>query len=384
MPAPAVLIHVQHLLGIGHLRRAAAIGRAIAAEGLAVTLVSGGPKVPLELGAAKLVQLEPVRAADAAFSGLVDIEGKPIDEAFKARRRAHLLGVFHEARPRVLITELYPFGRRQLRFELAPLIRAAHAMTPRPVLLASVRDILVDKGKMERVREMAQLARDFYDRVLVHGDATLVPFEASFPLAHEIADLIVYTGYVASGEAPAAAPPGIGEDEIVVSAGGGAVGARLIETALGAHDDGPARLHERTWRVLAGSSVAQTALDAWQRRARPGIIIERARADFPSLLGRAALSVSQAGYNTVMDVLAAGTRCVLVPFAAGLETEQTMRAEALARAGRARVVPEAGLTPARLAAAMLEALDAPTPGPSPWKLDGAREAARLVARLAKP
>jgi predicted glycosyltransferase len=281
----------------------------------------------------------------------------------------------------VLVTEMYPFGRRQLRFELAPLLEAAHAMTPRPFVLTSVRDILVDKGKAERVREMARLARAFYDRVLVHGDERLVPFGASFPYADEIADLIVHTGYVASGEARPA-PPGIGEGEIVVSAGGGAVGARLIAAALGAHDGGPAHLRDATWRVLTGASLDEARFEAWRRRAGSGVIV--ARPDFPSLLGCAALSVSQAGYNTVMDILAAGVRCVLVPFAAGMETEQTARAEALARAGRALVVPEAGLTPPRLAAAMVAALGGPAPGPSPWRLDGARETARLIARLVRP
>ena len=37
-----VLFYVQHLLGIGHLKRAATRARACAAAGLEVTVVSGG------------------------------------------------------------------------------------------------------------------------------------------------------------------------------------------------------------------------------------------------------------------------------------------------------------------------------------------------------
>ena len=37
-----VLFHVQHLLGIGHLRRAAALAKACAGHGLEVTVASGG------------------------------------------------------------------------------------------------------------------------------------------------------------------------------------------------------------------------------------------------------------------------------------------------------------------------------------------------------
>ena len=42
----SVLFHVQHLLGIGHLRRAGAIARGLVAAGLDVTVASGGAPVP--------------------------------------------------------------------------------------------------------------------------------------------------------------------------------------------------------------------------------------------------------------------------------------------------------------------------------------------------
>ena len=98
-PAPAtrsdVLIYVQHLLGIGHLRRAAVIARALASAGLKTDLVTGGPPVPgLEVGAARVHQLAPIRSRDARFTGLVDAEGRELDEAFKAARRDRLLALY--------------------------------------------------------------------------------------------------------------------------------------------------------------------------------------------------------------------------------------------------------------------------------------------------
>ncbi len=78
--------------------------------------------------------------------------------------------------------------------------------------------------------------------------------------------------------------------------------------------------------------------------------MEPNRPDFRALLGHAALSVSQAGYNTALDVLAAGVRAIFVPFAAHDETEQTDRARALAARGLATVIAEHELTAERLAA----------------------------------
>ena len=66
------------------------------------------------------------------------------------------------------------------------------------------------------------------------------------------------------------------------------------------------------------------------------VVIERARPDFPALLAGCAVSISQAGYNTVLDLVAAGRPAIVVPFDAGNETEQTVRAEAMERAGLAR------------------------------------------------
>ena len=94
------------------------------------------------------------------------------------------------------------------------------------------------------------------------------------------------------------------------------------------------------------------------REAPPGLRLFRFREDFPSLLAGAELSVSQAGYNTVCDILRAGCRSLLVPFSAGGETEQTARAERLARLGLATSLPETGLTGELLCAAITKALAA--------------------------
>ncbi|MBX6323116.1 MAG: glycosyl transferase, partial [Rhodospirillaceae bacterium] len=201
-----VLFHVQHLLGIGHLQRAAAIAAAMQAQGLAVTVVSGGEPVPgLDLGGAALEQLPPAVAADTAFSAVLDAAGRPVAEAWKAERRARLLSLFERLKPDVLLIELYPFGRRLFAFELAPLLAAAWRRPRRPAIAVSVRDILVESTPAKAAAAV-DIVRRQIDRVLVHGDPRLVPFDATFPAAAAIADRIAYTGYVVGG--PAAAPAG--------------------------------------------------------------------------------------------------------------------------------------------------------------------------------
>ncbi len=377
-----VLFYVQHLLGIGHLRRAATLARAMARAGLKVTLASGGHPVPgLDMGQAELVQLAPTRATDLYFKCLVDADERPVDEGWKAARRAHLLALWQETAPHVLMTELFPFGRRQMRFELLPLLDAAAASPTRPVILSSVRDILVAQDKPERNAEMLDLALRYFDRILIHGDPALIGFSRTFPMAERLEERLHYTGYVVDETGKGDDAGSLGRGEVLVSAGGGAVGEALLFTALAARALSP--LASVPWRVLAGANVGSGTFAALTTQAPEGVIVERARPDFPRLLTRCRLSISQGGYNTMMEVIQAGARAVAVPYGGGNETEQTLRARLLAMQGGIEVLAESALSPESLAAAMARALAAPPAHAGRIDIGGAETSARLVCDLAE-
>lgn len=370
-------IWVQHLLGIGHLMRAAQVARAFAAAGWAVDFLSGGPApAGLRLGGATLHQLPPLRAADAAFSALVTAPGTPPGPADWAARRAVIAERIRQSPPDAVLIEHFPFGRRAFRPEIEALLdlRAAAAALPFTTV-CSVRDILVAR-KPARAAEAAALVEARFDRVLVHADPALIAFGASFPCADRIADRLRYTGYIGGDPVAPQAPGVVGWDEIVVSAGGGAVGAGLIDAAL---DAAARRGDGRRWRLLVGHA-AGAAIDALRRQAPAKVTVEPARPDFRQLLANCAVSVSQAGYNTVVDLLQARARAVVVPFARDNETEQTLRAQTLADHGLARVVTEAALDGVALNAAIDAALAAPR-GDFAVRLDGEAETVRVVGDL---
>src|SRR5439155_21236554 len=99
------------------------------------------------------------------------------------------------------------------------------------------RDIVTTRDDPARHREIVERVRREFDAVLVHGDPALIPFEASFPAAAEIADRLIYTGYVSPPAAPAMETSAMGEG-VVVSAGGGAAGRALLGAALEARRQG--------------------------------------------------------------------------------------------------------------------------------------------------
>lgn len=386
MTGGRVIFYVQHLLGVGHLRRASAIAHALDRAGFEADLVSGGmPEKWLEFGGARFVQLPPTRANDPSFESLVNAEGEVVDESWMRQRRDVLLGHFNTFEPDVLIVESYPFGRRQMRFELTPLLEAARDRAKRPLVLASVREYVQAKRKPGRVEKTVALLGELYDGVMVHGDPAFARFEESFPLAGQIADDVHYTGFVVAPEhRPGAGEAGdeeAGRDEVIVSAGGGATARGLFAAAIEAR--GRSSLKDTTWRFLVGTGLPARDREALTAAASaiPGIIVESARPDFRALLRRCAVSVSQAGYNTVMDLLSAGTRSVLVPFAGDHETEQPMRAARLAERKLVTVVEEAALSPELLARAVDAAHAGPPPPPHGLDLGGAEASARLIGDL---
>lgn len=373
----SVFFYVQHLLGIGHLARASRIASAMRGRGMRVTLITGG--VPVKGFPAADVEhlaLPPLAVSDGAFSGLVDGRGQPVDQAYLDARRDQLLRAFHDAAPDIVMTEAFPFGRRQVRFELLPLIEAIEARQPRPLLVTSLRDILQQNAKPGRDEETVDLVQRHFDRVLVHGDPSFVALEDTFPLAHRIADKVSYTGLVCPPK-PAPSPE---HYDVVVSAGGGAVGADLVRAAIAA-----ARLRPdlRRWCVITGPNLPQGDYEALEVDLPTTVTLCRFRTDFAQLLCSARLSISQAGYNTVADILQAGCRALLVPFAVAGETEQTVRATKLEARGRAVMLAEADLSGPAMVAAIDRAL-AQDPASAATRIatDGADRSAAILADLA--
>jgi predicted glycosyltransferase len=369
------MFHVQHLLGTGHQQRTAAVARTLASEaGVQVHYVSGGMPMPdLDTGRCHRHQLPPARAADAAYSTLVDAGGRPVDGHWRARRREQLLALLAHARPHLVVTETFPFGRGMLRFELLPLLEVARRQ--RIALVCSVRDIIEPRSSSTRLEAMAALAREHYRCVLVHGDPSLLPFAATFPPWRRIADLLHYTGYVVVPPAAALMPAGQRGGPVLVSCGGGRVGEPLLRAAVCARRW--CRVARQEWEVRLGRDPG--ALPTLRAQTVPGTRLARNRPGFVEDLARARASVSQAGYNTVAELLVTATPAVLVPYDG--EREQGLRAAALARARLADVLEVTELTPQSLAAAVdaCVAREVPAHG---IRMDGLRRAVQHIRALA--
>jgi predicted glycosyltransferase len=370
-----VMIYVQHLLGIGHLRRASLLADALANHNFTVDLVSGGmPVSGLTLHRVNYHQLPPVRSLDGQFVQLVDESDNLIDQDWKQRRCHALLELFEALSPDALITETFPFGRRMMRFELLPLLQVATQQASPPLVISSIRDILQPKSKPGRDQEILQWIEAYFDKILVHGDEHFASLGDTYSLAGEIADKTFYTGYISESTHGTQTRAG-SEQEVLVSGGGGAASLPLLKTAIDAKSH--SKLNRYTWRLLVGHGIDTNKFEHLRNSAGAGIIVERNRTDFPALLQQCAISVSQAGYNTVCDILKSGARAVMVPFSDAGEVEQSLRANLLQRHHRVISLEQQALTAESLAAAVDRASDMPRQSIS-MRMNGAEVSASLL------
>jgi predicted glycosyltransferase len=370
-----IIFYCQHVLGVGHLFRAREICKALV--GHEVILVTGGPqietKLPKHVSVVKLPELQ----MDRKFKGLFSSDKSASLDQIKKKRQEKLLAIIQKERPDIFFLELYPFGRQAFRFELDPALQAIRrSRLARCGVISSMRDILVEKEKPKHEKRALKRLNMFFDAVLVHSDPNLITLKETFSRFDEIRIPVIHTGYIAQKPLDNARSRirnqlGIGENDvmIVASAGGGSVGKPILESAIQAFGhlkvNGTPYLYVYTGPYMAEHEF--TYLKGLQKSKR--IQIEKFTSDFLSHMAAADISISMAGYNTTMNILAADIPALVWPFAEN--REQRLRAERLADRGALKLINDQDLNPADLAGIIGQTLTRADSRKSDIDLDGA-------------
>ncbi len=379
-----IIQYCQHVLGIGHLFRSLEISRALSEH--EVILVTGGPQVDTVLpGHVREIRL-PDLQMNPEFKGLFSSRKNSTLAQVKADRQRRLFAIFERERPDFFLVELYPFGRKAFRFELDPVLRAIDSgELPACRVICSVRDILVEKeDQFKHESRAVKTLNRYFDAVLVHADANLAQLGETFDQFDDIEIPVVYTGYIAPKPEPEAAQKirrqlQIGFDDllIIASAGGGNVGAPVLEAAVQAFKQ-LAIKKTCHLKVFTGPFLEAGDYDRIKKMAGNHVQVESFNPHFLSYLAAADLSISMGGYNTTMNILACGVPALVWPFSQN--REQRLRAGCLSREGILKVIEDEDLRPDRLAALMGQILSSSTRPPGKYDLEGARNTARWIGQ----
>jgi predicted glycosyltransferase len=360
---------------MGHLVRSLAVAGALARR-FRVMVLNGGrfPKGIFVPPGVQVVNMPPLGFDET--NRIVSHDGRTsVERAFDCRKKM-IRTCFDNLRPAIILVEFFPFGRKKFATELLPLLQAARSEETRSLVVCSLRDILTGKKDDDRA---AKLANRYFDAVLVHSDPSFARFEESFHSTVRLEVPVIHTGLVVPRARPSSRVE-TNRKRIVVSAGGGVAGEALLGMAVEAysHFDDP----QIEMKIIGGPFLPD---DSWNRlrvlaRGKPQLSFVRHVSNLCDELRNAAASVSQAGYNTCLDIVRAGVPALVVPVAKDNEGEQYKRALRLQHLGAVRVLREKDLSPARLAAQIRELMKFKVTTPK-LDLNGAQTSARMIESM---
>jgi predicted glycosyltransferase len=376
---PVLLFYCQHSLGIGHLTRSFALAQALAPS-FEVVFLNGG-RLPPGLPVPAQIRIIDLPALGMDDGHTVVSRDALYDVAQAVAQRRRLISDAVQAhRPQLLLVELFPFGRKKFTAEILSLIRQCKHQPSGPAqVVCSLRDILVDaRPDQQRHDDRARWLTDrYFDAVLVHADPALARLQDSFKPRQPLRTPVHYTGYVVPTRAQQATTPR--GQHVLVSAGGGIVGDRLLRTALAARALMP---QPPALRLIAGPFLPEAQWQALQKlvQGQADVTLLRHVPDMVAEMRQARASISQCGYNTALDIIVAQVPALVVPYATATENEQSQRATRLAALGAMQMLEAPALNPQRLAQA-LQALLNFVPRASALGLDGAAQSAGHMQAL---
>lgn len=366
---------------MGHLVRSLALAESLS-QRFRVMLLNGGrmPKGIVIPAGVQVINLPPLGIDET--NQLVSHDKRISVERALDRRKKMIRTCFDNLRPAVVMLEFFPFGQKRFSVELRPLLELAHSHESRSLIVCSLRDIFGSQKPVQQKYDdrAAALANQFLDLVLVHSDPSFAHFDESFRPTIPLRVPVIHTGFVVPRLA-SVRPLENNRKRILVSAGGGTAGEPLIRMAVEAlsHFE---RNPQIEMKVIAGPFFPDEAWNTLRALAREKPQITAVK-NVPNLRDEfygAALSISQAGYNTCLDIVRARVPALVVPAAKGNENEQWKRAQRLQKLGAARVLDQNDLNPAQLAAAIRESMNAPVAKPQ-LDLNGAERSAGIVESM---
>jgi predicted glycosyltransferase len=341
--------------GLGHVRRSIAIAHALSdAQPSSILMVAGAREASLfRLPAGTDTLALPAPATD--FTGARRAPSVGLDMAGTLRVRAEALrSALAAFEPHVLIVDRLPLG---VHDELADSLGVLRSMGTRLVL--GLREVLDEpqavRAEWERTGALA-IMRRAYDAIWVYGDPGVFDPAVAYGLPDELREIVRYSGYLDrhAGERSADA------DEATRRRRLGLPDGRLAICLLGSGEDGhrlaaafaAARRPAGTTGVIVTGPFMPEAERARLARAageRDDLHVLGFVPDADALVAIADDVVAMGGYNTACEILAAGTRALIVPRVRP-RREQLVRAQALAARGAVDV-----LHPDRLSADALSA-----------------------------
>jgi predicted glycosyltransferase len=383
-PLRRVAFYSHDTQGLGHTRRNIALAAALvqARPDTDVLLLTGNPEavvlpLPPRTDVLTLPTIRKTAGGDYAARALESPPEVVLD--VRARILDAALGAFA---PDLLVVDKVPAG---VCGELLPALETLREDGGTRVVLG-LREVLDRPAvAVEEWRRSAttEVLVDYYDAVWVYGDPDVYDPVVEYGLPPSVAAMVTYTGYLGHGRAEAVRsrtpradrvqPPG--EPYVLCTVGGGQDGQALARAFASAPLP---RGHRGV--LLTGPFMDPAVRESLTAAADPRLTVLDFVPDCEEFVAGAAAVVSMGGYNSVCELLAAGSRALVVPRVTPRE-EQLVRAERLAERGLLDYCHPDDVTGDLLGGWLAAAVGAPAAAAPPVDLDGLRRVPALADGL---
>jgi predicted glycosyltransferase len=353
------MMYSQDSYGLGHLRRLTNLANELVRRraDLSVLMAVDSPVAPFfELGdRIDFVKLPTIVKKEAGvFQPARLLSSYSTVRTMRSRLLCESVRGF---RPHVLVVDHMPGGANGELNEALELVRREGLPTR---IVLGLRDIIDDAGvvrEMWRRECVYETIERYYDWVMIYGASDVFATAEAYAMPDAILERVQYCGYVCNLEPVKTidrvrAKMGLGgEPLVVVMAGGGHDGYRLMQTFLDARSLFGDRAGFATLMVTGPFMDDDDRKSLRDQARQMGVEIHSSLGDSLSHIHAADVVVSMAGYNTVCEVLRFGKRAIVVP-RSGPSAEQTTRTRLLAERGLVQMLHPRELTPRNLADAL--------------------------------
>ena len=354
------LLYSHDTFGLGHWRRSRTIATALveADPYCSALIVTGSPiagrfDFPERVDHVRLPGV--VKLADGSYTS----SNLPMDiDQMVALRGAIIASADQVFQPDLLIVDKEAWG---FRHELTATLRAARDRGSRIVL--GIRDVLDDEDALAREWERKNAVsaiEEFYAEIWIYGIPQICKPLAGLGLSARMEQRVIYTGYLRRDGAdwPAEMNSDLPEEPyILVTTGGGADGAALVDWVLRAYESDPGLVPH----ALIVYGPFMNAANRHDFDARVAALAGRVTAlsfhpRLERLLSEATGVVAMGGYNTFCEILSMDKPAIIAPRTRP-RREQLIRASAAENLGLVHMLyPERDGTSSAIMARAIRAL----------------------------
>jgi predicted glycosyltransferase len=378
---PKILLYSHDTFGMGNIRRTLLISEELTAHypGSSILIITGSPmihafRIPEGIDYIKLPCLDRVDAERYVPRHLTGCP-KEVNETRAAILKESIL----RFDPDLMIVDKRAGG---VGGELLPALAAIRGCGRQTKIVLGVRDIL---DEPERTRKV--LAEDgsfgtidrFYDEVWIYGCRAIFDTVREYGFPESVARKTYYCGYlkrpIVTTE-PVGGPP-----RILVTTGGGGDGSPMIEAYLTGLSTLPRKIALRT-TVIFGPQMPATRRHEFRQNFSylADVTFLDFEAELSQQYAQADLVISQAGYNTVCELLSFSRRAILIPRAHPVR-EQLIRARLLNALGLFELIEPEDLNSEFVIAKVMAVLNSHPAAAGTPDLDGLPRLGERVASL---